>query len=282
MQPVSSIIPTNPLRKYYRQPKIFVALPSKGVYYSEGAFNGDSSNVPIFGMNGMDEILYKTPDALFSGEATIKVIESCCPYIKDAASMPTLDVDTLIIAIRIATFGEKITYNHTCPSCGTANDFEIDLRSILEYFSNLKYENIVEVGDLKVTIRPLTYKELTQINIENFKLQKMLIQLDLIGDEEQKQAKVDEIYKKLADLQTELFITSIESVQIPDGVVNEKEFIADWVRNSERELYSKIKEKLEANKNSWEVPKQQVQCAACGTPDKLEINLDQSSFFGRA
>lgn len=282
MQPVNQNIQANPLRKYYRQPKIFVPLPSRGVYYPDGAFHGDSSNVPIFGMNGMDEILYKTPDALFSGEATIKVIESCCPYIKDASSMPTLDVDTIIIAIRIATFGEKITYSHTCSNCQHVDDFEIDLRTILEYFGNLKFENIVEVGTLKVTIRPLTYKELTQINIENFKLQKMLIQLDLIGDEEQKQAKVDEIYKKLADLQTELFITSIESVQIPEGIVNEKDFIADWVRNSERELYAKIKEKLEANKIAWEVPKQKVQCSNCGTNDELEINLDQSSFFAKA
>lgn len=279
MQPVNQ---TNPLQKYYRQPKLFVSLPSKGLYYAEGTLQGDASNVPIFGMNGMDEILYKTPDALFSGEATTKVIESCCPYIRDASNMPTLDVDTLVIAIRIATFGEKITYGHTCRNCGAENDFEIDLRVILEYFSGLKYENIVEVNDLKVTLRPLTYKELTRINIENFKLQKMLLQLDLIGDEEQKQAKVDEIYRKLAELQTELFITSIESVQIPEGIVNEKDYIADWVKNSERELYSKIKEKLEANKNTWEVPKQTIQCTACGTPDALEINLDQSSFFGKA
>lgn len=274
--------PINPLQKYYRQPKIFVSLPSRGLYYPLGALQGDSSNVPIFGMNGMDEILYKTPDALFSGEATIKVIESCCPYIKDAGSIPTLDVDTLIIAIRVATFGEKITYSHTCKNCSTENDFEIDLRTILEYFSNLKFENIVEVGNLKVTLRPLTYKELTKINIENFKLQKMMLQLDLIEDEEQKQARVDEIYRKLADLQTELFITSIESVQIPEGVVNEKEYITDWVKNSERDLYAKIKEKLELNKAAWEVPKQKIQCTNCGTPDELEINLDQSSFFGKA
>lgn len=279
MQPVN---PTNPLQKYYRQPKLFVSLPSKGVYYPEGSLQGDYSNVPIFGMSGMDEILYKTPDALFSGEATIKVVESCCPYIKDAANMPTLDVDTLVIAIRVATFGEKITYSHKCPNCNAENDFEVDLRTILEYFTTLNYDNKVEVGDLTVTLRPLTYKELTQINIENFKLQKMLVQLDLIGDEEQKQIKVDEIYKKLAELQTELFITSIESVQIPEGVVNQKEFIAEWVKNSERELYAKIKEKLELNKAAWEVPKQKVQCPECGTPDEIEINLDQSSFFAKA
>ena len=74
----------NPLQKYFRQPKIFIKLPSKGLYYDREVLNGDHNNVPIFAMTGMDEIIYKTPDALYSGEATIKVIESCCPYITNA------------------------------------------------------------------------------------------------------------------------------------------------------------------------------------------------------
>jgi hypothetical protein len=279
MQPLN---PPNPLQRYFRQPKVYISLPSKGLYYPEGAFHGDYNNVPVFAMNGMDEILYKTPDALFSGEATIKVIESCCPYVKDASNMPTLDVDALIIAIRIATFGEKMSVKHTCGNCGTENDYDVDLRTLLEYFNSLAFENKIQIGDLTVTIRPLTYNELTQINIENFKMQKMLVQLNLVENEEEKQRQIDAVYKKLAELQTDLFINSIESVQIPEGIVDEKDWIAEWVKNSERELYAKIKEKLEANKKEWEVPKQKVTCGNCGTEDSFEITLDQANFFVRA
>ena len=72
---------SNPLQQYFRQPKIFISLPSKGLYYGAGSFQGDYNSVPIMAMTGMDEILMKTPDALFNGEATFKVIESCCPFI---------------------------------------------------------------------------------------------------------------------------------------------------------------------------------------------------------
>jgi len=67
----------NPLQQYFRQPKIWVGLPSNGVYSESGTFDGDVSNMPIFGMTGMDEIILKTPDALITGESTIKIIQSC-------------------------------------------------------------------------------------------------------------------------------------------------------------------------------------------------------------
>jgi len=104
----------NPLQKFFRQPKVYVSLPSKGLYYEPGSLIGDYNNVPVFAMSGMDEIIMKTPDALFTGEATAKVIESCCPYIKNAKTMPSIDIDALLIAIRIATFGEKMTVTQTC------------------------------------------------------------------------------------------------------------------------------------------------------------------------
>ena len=271
--------PTNPLQRYYRQPKIYISLPSKGLYYDEGAFHGDYNNVPIFGMNGMDEIMYKTPDALFTGEATTKVIESCCPFIKDASRMPTLDVDSIVTAIRIATFGEMLTVNHSCPNCANEDSFEIDLKVFLDYFSSLTFDNKIQVGDLLVTLKPLSYQELTEVNIENFKLQKMLRQVQDMANEEDQQKQVDLVYKNLADIQTQLFIKSIESVQIPEGVVDQVDFISDWVKNSDRILYEKIKEKLESNKNKWQTPPQPVKCSACGTEDTVTVNLDQSNFF---
>lgn len=269
----------NPLQRYFRQPKIYISLPSKGLYYKEGAFSGDYNNVPIFGMNGMDEIMYKTPDALFTGEATIKVIESCCPFIKDASSMPTLDVDAVVIAIRIATFGEKLGIIHTCKNCGAENEYDIDLKAFLDHYSSLNFENKIVVDNLTITLRPLSYKELSEVNIQNFRLQKMVDQLNQLENEEEKQSQLTLVYKNLADLQTQLFISSIDSVQIPEGIVNQKEFIAEWVKNSDRVLYAKIKEKLEDTKAKWQNPSQKIQCTECGTENNVEVELDQSNFF---
>ena len=272
----------NPLQKYFRQPKIYVALPSKGVYYKNGQLQGEPTNLPIFGMSGMDEIVFKTPDALFSGEATIKVLESCCPAIKDAWSMPTLDVDYLLVAIRIATFGNNMTFNHSCTNCQAQNDFEIDLTTILEYFGNIEYKNQIEVDGLIITVRPLTYRQMSNINIETFKLQKQLYQVSNEWTEEEKQSFLDNIYKLISNQQIESFLMMIEAVQTSEATVDNAGYIKEWFKNSERAIYDAIRKHLEEVGKVWRIPKSHIKCDECGHEQDVEISMDQSSFFGNA
>jgi hypothetical protein len=270
----------NPLQRYFRQPKLYVTLPSKGLFYEPGAFQGDYNQVPVFAMTGMDELIMKTPDALYSGEATAKVIESCCPYIKNAGLMPSIDIDALMVAIRIATFGETMDISHTCKNCGTENSYDINLTNFMEYFNNLKFVNSIDAGNgMSIKIRPLQYNEMSYFSIENYKLQKTLFQINELKDEE-KQTQIDAIYKNLSELQLQLFLTVIESVSTPDGTVTEKAHIEDWLRNTERTHYALIKEKLESNKETWSVPSQPIVCSNCQHKDELSVTLDQSNFFG--
>ncbi len=269
----------NPLQKYFRQPKISVSLPSKGLFYERGVLAGDYNNVPIFAMTGMDEIIFKTPDALFNGEAVTKVVESCCPYISDAKKVPSLDIDTLMIAIRIATFGPKMTIEQTCKNCGEENQYEINLSNLLDYFKDLTFITQVQVNsELSLKIRPLSYEEMTAVATENFKLQKMLYQTIELPDD-QKQTQMDQIYAQLAELQLELYLMTIEAVQIPGEQVTDKNMIREWLQNADREVYQQIKDKLESNKEVWSIPKQHVNCASCGTADDIQITMDQSNFF---
>jgi hypothetical protein len=269
----------NPLQKYFRQPKIFIKLPSKGLYYDRDVLNGDHNNVPIFAMTGMDEIIYKTPDALYSGEATIKVIESCCPYITDAQKIPSTDIETFIISIRIATFGENITMDQICPHCGTENSYEFPLTNLLDHYTSLTFESNIKVDDeLSIKIRPLQYFEMNHYSIENFKLQKTLSQIESVSIEEQ-QKYLNDFYKDLADLQLDLLVTSIESVKVGSDVVTEKELISQWLSNADREMFNTIKTLLEKNRNDWATPPQQVVCTSCQSNNELNIILDQSNFF---
>ena len=72
--------PANPLSGYYRQPKIYIRLPSGGEYYPEGALDvSENGDYPVFAMTAKDELMLKTPDALLSGESTVEVIKSCVP-----------------------------------------------------------------------------------------------------------------------------------------------------------------------------------------------------------
>ena len=131
----------NPLQQYFRQPKIYISLPSGGTYNKPGTINGDPNRLPVFGMTGMDEILMKTPDALLAGESTVKVINSCCPAITDPWDLSSLDIDLVLTAIRIATYGGDINIANVCTECDTANEYSLPLSVLIDHYATCQYDN---------------------------------------------------------------------------------------------------------------------------------------------
>jgi hypothetical protein len=271
----------NPLQKYFRQPKVYVNLPSKGVY-SEPSAIGQTENIPVYAMTGMDEIMLKTPDALLNGEATVKVIESCIPSIKNAWEISNLDIDLLLTAIRLATYGHDMSVSHSCPHCNALNDYEIDVRQFVEHFDRCQYDNTINLGDLTVKIRPLNYRQITDYNLKNFALQRQLAQGLERDSEEEKTKIVNMLFNQLADIQAEIYLEGVDSVDIPEGAVDRKEYIKEWLANSEKSIYDAIKEQIEKNRQLWKLPSHKVKCPECGGAAEFDVDLDQAGFFGRA
>ena len=272
----------NLLQQYFRQPKIWVGLPSNGVYSEPGTFDGDVSNMPIFGMTGMDEIILKTPDALITGESTVKIIQSCCPAIKNAWNISNNDTNLLYAAIKIATYGNTISVNHTCPSCSTTHDYDVDLNFIVEFYNNCKYDNILKLGDLVVKTKPLTYKQSTDLAIKGFKLRQQLGQLDFLETDDEKNSAIKKLFEELSTVQHELYLYSVEQVEMGEIVVTEQEFIVDWLKNCDKSYYDMIKEHIEKNRIAWDLPSFPVQCTDCNVESRIFIELDQSNFFEKA
>ena len=142
----------NPLKKYYRQPKQYIKLPSGYKFYPEGAIQvPESGEIAVYPMTAKDELLFKTPDALLNGEATVTVIQSCVPAIKNAWAMPSIDVDAVLIAIRMATYGEKMSVPVTIPNTKIQRDFELNLQSSLDKLLSAQYQETVFVACLLYT-----------------------------------------------------------------------------------------------------------------------------------
>ena len=272
----------NPLQKYFRQPKIYITLPSQGMFNSAGSIDNATGQLPIMSMTGMDELLLKTPDALMNGDATVKVIQSCVPNIKNAWEVCNLDLDVLLIAIRIATYGSNMDLGHTCPNCGSENEYTTDLMKIVDHFSKCQYDNKIVIGDLTILVRPLDYKTMTEFNLRNFELQRQLKQSFDLEDEDARLKIIADMYEKLSVIQNETYIASIETIQVPDAVVNEREFIAEWVINSEKKMFDSIKQQIEKNNKSWAIPDMTVKCESCEHESVISIQMDQSNFFASA
>ena len=272
----------NPLKKYFRQPKIYVDLPTRGIYCEPGTIIGDTEAMPIYGMTGMDEIIMKTPDALLRGESTVKVIESCCPVVKNGWDMSILDLDLLMVAIRIATYGNTMTVGHKCPACESENDYEIELSNIINHFKRCVYDGKIVLKDLTINLRPLTYKVWTEFQIKSFNIQRQVAQAGQLENPDEAQRLVAGLFEQIGLLQRETILTQIDTVEVSEGVVDQKSYIQEWVENSEQIIFEEIKKRIELNRKTWEIPELGVTCPECTAESKVAITVDQSDFFARA
>ena len=279
----------NPLSKYFRQPKIYLKLPSRGNYYPQGALQmTESGELPVYAMTAKDELLFKTPDALMNGEATVEVIRSCIPAIKNPWAMPSIDADAVLIAIRLATYGEKLEITTKVPGTGTSKDFEIDLRILLDKLINFEYQPFVIVNEeITIELRPTTYKEFTENSLKTFEEQRIfrIVNDDTIPDDKKLQAFANS-FKKLTDLTINLVVNSVAAIDTPEGKVTNRIHINEFFANADKETFDKILKHLELMKEQTTIKPMKIQATeeeiAEGAPAEYEIPItfDQSNFFG--
>jgi hypothetical protein len=278
----------NPLSKYFRQPKIYLKLPSNGNYYPQGALQmTESGELPVYAMTAKDELLFKTPDALMNGEATVEVIKSCIPAIKNPWAMPSIDADAILIAIRLATYGEKLEITTKVPGTGTSKDFEIDLRILLDKLINFEYQPFVVVNEeITIELRPTTYKEFTENSLKTFEEQRIfrIVNDDTIPDDKKLQAFANS-FKKLTDLTINLVVNSVAAIDTPEGKVTNRIHINEFFANADKETFDKILKHLELMKEQTTIKPMKIQATeeeiAEGAPAEYEIPItfDQSNFF---
>lgn len=272
----------SPLKKYRRQPKIFIDLPSKGKWYSNAIYNNVYTQLPVFSMTASDEILFKTPDALINGQATASNIKSCCPAILDPWQIKTIDLDTILIAIRIATYGPKINVNHKCPHCKNDNTYEIPLQNLLNHYLSLNYNDTLIVDGFVIKLQPLNYKEMTDMQKKSIALQRTLnmqMKRTDFENDEQKNKIIDDIITQIAEVSVRIIFLNIESVEV-DGIVETNTVeIMEWLKNNDVKIFKEIKSHIEKNAELWQLPQQKVKCLNCDKENSIRINLDQSDFF---
>jgi hypothetical protein len=278
----------NPLQKYFRQPKLYITLPSQGKFYpKESLSTTETGELPVFSMTAKDELAFKTPDALLNGQATVDVIQSCMPNIKNAWVMPSIDIDAALIAIRMATYGEMLTITTKVPNLGEEREFQVDLRILLDQFANQSYDGVISVGELVVHLRPLTYQEFTKSAIKTFEEQRIfnLVNNESVSDEDKLQAFTNS-FAKLTELTVGMVTQGIDKIVIDDTEVTNRNHINEFIKNADKDFFSAITKHLEAQKKKYTIKPLVVESSeedrAKGAPARYEIPItfDQSNFFG--
>jgi hypothetical protein len=281
--------PVNPLSMFMRQPKVYISLPSKGEYWEPGSIDmPEDGKLPVYSMTAKDELLLNVPDALMNGQAVADVIQNCIPNIKNAWMAPNIDLDVILIAIRIASYGEMMT-SPIKISEDIEYEYKVDLRTVIDgCMRSITWNPIIPINDeMTAYVKPLTYRQATAAALQTFETQK-IIQLtnDNKLDEETKLRLFKESFKKLTDATVGMVIDGIFRIDTSQGSTDNPTYIKEFINNTDKEVFKKIQDHLEQLKEQNTikpviVPVTEEMKAKGVTGDTIEIPLvfDSSTFF---
>ena len=276
--------PNNPLSKYFRQPGIHITLPSRGLYFKNNEAKLAMNNeIAILPMTAADEIIINNPDSLLNGSAIEKIITSCCPGIKFPRQLPVIDVDVIMLAAKLVSYGDVLELTAECPKCKTANTFEVSIRELLSKIKLLPDEISTRLNDdLIVVLRPYTLEVSNRINMAQFEENKLL-QL-IMKEEHEEKVKVNALatsFDRITNLNLEALSECVIKVITPEGEVTDPKSIKEFMNNISREFIKKIKDKLQ-ELNDYGLPKSiNVECEneKCKHEWETAVVYDPSSFF---
>ena len=285
----------NPLKQYTRIPKVYLKLPSMGKFYPANFINySPNGEVGVKALTAADDMVLNNSDALLNGDAVFQVLKSCIDC-RDVKQLLLPDVNSIMLAIRSASKGDKIKFETNCPHCKKDHTEEVSILKLLSATVDIdsvsdKTKYVIETPDatLIVNIKPSPYTDVTEANLLSFE-QARLVQFFRnskdISDEVKKE-KMKEAFDKIIKLQQRIFVNSVEKVDIiqkngEDEIVTavtDKAHIAEFIRDLEDSHAKKINEQLEVLNSQIGTPDTIEVLCECEKSFKLEVKFDPVNF----
>lgn len=275
-------IANNPLASHFRQPAIYLKLPSGGRFYPEGTLElGVTGDIPVYPMTVKDEIMLKTPDALMNGNSISEMVRSCCPSIKDPWVIPMVDLDAILIAVRLASYGAGMDMTSSCTHCNHENEHTIDLRVLLDNMKPLaNFEQQTFLDGLIFEIQPQTFKDINTAGMIAFEQQKIVAVVgnsDLSDEDKRKQFQAS--FDKLTDLNINTLVTCIKSITTDGTVVTDTALIKDFLIHCDRKTYESIRNLVTKLLDTNVLEPAPVTCEECKKDYSIKLEFNQTNFF---
>lgn len=275
-----------------RQPKIYIKLPSDGTHWQQNSLIiSETGEYPVYSMTAKDELMLKVPDALISGQAIVTVIQNCMPNIKNAWAIPSTDLDVILIAIRIATYGEKLKLpiKHGQGDDEKEFDYEIDLRYVMSnLIDQIYWDDAVQISDsVVVYVKPNNYKQLSTSALKTFETQRIL---QIVNDEsisdDDKSKMFKESIDKLNEMTIGLISDSVYKIDTTDGSTDNPKFIKEFMDGLDKGLFDKIKQHIEIMRNHNNIKPviinptaEMIELGFSADQITIPLSFDPSTFF---
>lgn len=275
----------NPLSKFTKIEEISTKLVSNGVIpYKEGVLGTKGVKCGVCARSARDEMILNTPDMLLNGQAISKVIENCVPNVLNADDLYVNDIEQLLIAIKVATKEETYDVNTKCPECDHEGRFERNLTYLLDTAAPFKKVPTIDLDNgLSINFRPFTWGEYSEFSERMYTLQQTSKYLEIRDDlsDEEKIKEFKDVFEKMAELNFDMITGVIWKIVTPDEViVEEKEFISEWLGQQSKIVLKQIREKMDEVLDKGISHTMDVECSHCQHQWTIEgLKYDPSNFF---
>jgi len=279
---------SNPLSKYFRKPAIYTSIPTQGEFYPAGSLTFDNEKeLAVYPMTARDEMIMNTPDALLNGQATVDVIKSCIPGIKDPWQVPIIDLDTLIIGIRIATYGEMMDLNITVPKVNKDMTYQVDLRTLADQIDKKRFKSEIHIdSDLSFKVKPMNYKQITNMQLRTYEQQRLVTQVaESKMSPQEKQEQFAEVFKNMTSITLSNMKDAIMEVLADGKSITDRNYINEFVDNMDGNVARKIRAHIDSQNQIGRIQEINIQTpedmVKDGAPEKFTapLSLDNSNFF---
>lgn len=241
-------------------------LPSGGHFYTDGelADTVKDGEVHVYPMKTVDELIMKSPDKVLTGKAVEEVFARCIPDIKKPEELLANDVDYLLAAIRVVSYGDEaeIGATHTCEDA-KEHSYKVSVRDILRESreidpTSLKKNYKMKLEGYTLSIRPPKFKSVLNL-------------YQTISDEFLQNAEEDEIAVKM--------ITNLADMIVDVNGVDNPEFIIEWLQNIKAGWINRISD-FTRETSTWGVEYlRHVKCRDCGEEFEVSIPTNPITFF---
>jgi hypothetical protein len=210
------------------------------------------------------------------------------PNFKNAWKMVNFDTDAVLLAIRIATYGETMDVNYKVPVTNEDMTHTANLPALLEELGKI---NIVDEATTKtgftVKLAPLDYQSLSQIQTAQFEQQKIYATVSNSAlSEKDKSTQFVKSFKVLNNINFSMLVDSITEITTPEGTtVVDKGQIKDFCDNCDAKVINEIQDELAIIRSQAQIKPIKLQSTEeqikKGAPTSYEVpvTFDSSNFF---
>lgn len=284
---------------------VTMALPSLGAFYGPDVMRSDPSSVEVLPISVIDEINFRDPFKIVSGAAVREMVARACPAVARPELLCKVDVDAILVASRIASYGSNLEITLRCQNrmavkrdadgaesvgpCEEPVELKVDLNRVLAQFQPIGQPDEWQVklpNGQVVQLVPIPYASVLRGMIEVADQAKEAKRLEL----EKRDRDIDALSRlqessmdKAAKFQVSLLIDSIAFVRTNAGQrISDVRQITEWLRSVPTTWVLQVNDLLNAKTAAIDkYGMASFTCPACSFKNDVPVNMDMTSFFSQ-